>query len=142
MPSSATWIRIELQVPILLWFLMGSVQTLETTTTGRPEFSRLLRPGCMFLHGQFTVMLEGNISCRLLWTILFMPVHTAMPMGPSGIDPSRELWWHRFIKETWCTFEHILRVHIKAVSLATAFTGQRLQDGHCFRRIPFLKTLN
>lgn len=120
---------------------MGSVQTLETTTTDHPEFSRLLRPGCMYLHGQFTAKPEGNISCRLLWTILFIPVPIAMLMGLFGTDRSRELWWHRFIKGTLYTFEHTRRLRIKAVLSATAFTGHRLQGGHYFRRIPFIKII-
>lgn len=64
-----------------------------------------------------------------------------MLMGLFGTDRSRELWWHRFIKGTLYTFEHTRRLRIKAVSSATAFTGQRLQGGHCFRRIPFIKII-
>lgn len=61
-----------------------------------------------------------------------MPVQTAMLMGLFGTDRSRE---------TRCTFEQILKVPIKAALLATAFIGQRLKDGHCFRRIPFFKVI-
>lgn len=66
-----------------------------------------------------------------------MPVHIAMLMGLFGTDRSRE----HIYQETRCTFEHILSVSIKAALLATASIGQRLQDGHCFRRIPLFKII-
>lgn len=54
--------------------------------------------------------------------------------------------WYRSVSGTHlsemrCTFEHILSVSIKAALLATASIGQRLQDGHCFRRIQLFKII-
>lgn len=67
-----------------------------------------------------------------------MPVHIAMLMGLFGTDRSRE---HIYQRRGVHSNTVILSVSIKAALLATASIGQRLQDGHCFRRIPLFKII-